>query len=87
MKWIFEGMSRAQIVVMVAIATGLTLSRRESLPPFHFGDAVAFAVIGLMLWWFLRPSRDNTAAHDQGDQSVFFRLGKALNGIVRRKGR
>lgn len=86
MKWIFDGMSRAQIITVIAIATALTLSRMETLPPFHFGDGVAFIILGAMLWWFLSPSRDKTAAHDHGDQSVFFRLGKALNGIVRRKG-
>jgi hypothetical protein len=54
--------------------------------PPQWGDYLMYALLGLLLWWLLSArGRDDTAHHEGTDQGIAFRLGKALNGIRRRK--
>jgi hypothetical protein len=75
------------LIPAFAIATALYFSRNEA-PPLYALDVVAFVVIGMMLWWFTRPSRadafDDARGHQQARESFALRLGKALNRVRRR---
>lgn len=70
-----------------ALAVGLVVvAARGAAPAFYFGDAIALAILALMLWWFSTAGR-KPAGHEQADEGVPFRIGKALNRILRRHGR
>lgn len=51
-------------------------------------DYAAFAVLGLLLWWFLSPSRRNALldadGHERANKGIAFRMGKSLNRVGRR---
>lgn len=79
----FKGMSKAQLGAVFVIAAVSVIGGKESLPPFYLGDAVAMVLIGLVAWWLLSVRGDKATGHDEPHQSLFFRLGKALNGIRR----
>lgn len=75
------GLSPGELGGVFAISTAIVLGK-GNLPPFYFGDAVAIALIGLMLWWLLR--RNKPTAHESAGQRFAFRFGKALNHVRRR---
>jgi len=79
----FKNMSGPQLGATFAIAVALVIGGKESLPPFYFGDAVAMVLVGALAWWLLSVRGNKSTGHDDPHQSVFFRLGKALNGIRR----
>ena len=79
----FKGMSKAQLGACFVIAVVSVVGSKEALPPFYLGDAIAMVLIGAMAWWLLSVRGDKPTGHDEPHQSVFFRLGKALNGVRR----
>jgi hypothetical protein len=71
-----------QIGGIVATVVGLNVSR-NGMPDVYPGDVVAFIILGLMLFWFLRPSRDDASRSQRPDDSFAFRLCKALKRVLR----
>lgn len=81
-----QNLPRGYVVGAFTIAFVSYLSRHE-LPPMDWRDYVAFAIFGLLIWWCFSPRRDaslmSADAHEQARQGIAFRLGKALNGVLR----
>lgn len=82
-------MSFGTLVGFAAIFVIMKIAQGEPFPSFYSWDFVALlAFIGFM-YWLLRERRtgSDAAHHEQSSQSVAFRLGKALNRVLFRKGR
>ena len=76
--------SGGQWGAILAIAVAGAYSRGAFNRPFEWGDALMFALLGLLLLWLL-GGRKNAAHHESLNQGIAFRLGKSLNRIRRRK--
>lgn len=64
------------IAVVIAV-------QKYDLSRFGWGDALMFALLGLLLWWCFSTRSGQAAGHEQPNQSVAFRLGKSLHRIWR----
>lgn len=65
------------------VASGIA---RNGMPTLYPGDFVAFGLLGLLLFWFLRPRRLRADGPENAEltrKSVAFRLGQSLNRIRR----
>lgn len=79
--------NRTHGLALGAVASGLAIYNNPMSRPLEWGDYLMFALVGLLLIWLLSHRERGQASAEQGtDQSFAFRLGKALNGVRRRKG-
>jgi hypothetical protein len=78
-------LDRAALFVALPVAVIIAIQKYD-LSRFGWGDALMFALLGLLLWWLLSARSREAAGHEQTHQGVAFRLGKALNRIRRGSG-
>ena len=77
---------KATLIGYGAIALAFSLYNNPLKRPLEWGDFLMFGLLGLLLFWLLRRRSDGDAAgEDRTDQSLAFRLGKALNRVRRSK--
>jgi hypothetical protein len=74
-----------QLIAALSVSTGLYLYKNDT-PVLAWGDALMFALLGLLLWWCFSTRGREPAGHEQANQGIAFRFGKALNRIRRGSG-
>lgn len=73
---------RKFIIPAFLVSAGLYVATKP-IPTLYFGDFIAFAAVAALAWWLLSVPRE-PAGHEQADQGLALRSGKALNRIIRR---
>lgn len=79
-------MDFATFLTIAAVYTAMKYYRGEDLHLNSWMDYAAIGVFILFMFWLLRERRqaDGSGDGENPRQSLAFRLGKSLNGVVRR---
>lgn len=73
----------ASILAGLLMVTGLVVWKNGGLNSKGPADTVMFFAFLAFLAWLLLPRRNKSAGHEQANQGLTFRFGKALKGVLR----
>lgn len=73
----------AQIVLVVAVATGMHFKYNE-VPPVYFGDVIALMLLALIVWWGLRGRGGDSPGAEHARKSLALRLGQSFGRLLSR---